>query len=569
TSQTIGINQSVYVNSTDEYLAGADDPDISPSNAVTLQAWIYPLSTNDGIIIHKGPPAGGASTNYRLNITNKKLAAMINGTAFSSTDTIPAGQWTHIAFTYSYNSSIFLGFYNFYVNGKRINGGTGFGVGNIQDGSDSLYIGGSIGQSDFNGYIDEVRISSRAMNETELNDSLYVPMENSSNLPGVTIAYCFDGYTYCSSLRGPHLYFRNACLFTTPNSPYPVSPLNKGTTLPFFQKGYYIKSTDRRIPETGSVGYMTEDSLEVFLDENITDINFFVAFNHDNTQELELFLKSPGGTILQILNSNNLVQQGDNIITVFDDQSVNDLSNGLYATFSPSIKPLNNLNLFNGSGSKGIWKILIHDYAGTGIGRLYSWGLQFNYKTVLPKLLQCNAFIQGFYNSPTDNMNRDTLRSYLRNSASPFAIIDSSKVYIQPDGSGVFKFTSSSVLKGIKYYQEIKHRNSIETWSNATGVMFQQLTFQAAYDFTSDSTKAFGNNIVKIDNSPLRFAIYSADVNQDGFVNLNDIIIISNDASSFVTGYVKSDVTGDNVANLADIVLAYNNSNNFVSVIRP
>ncbi|MEO8209769.1 MAG: LamG-like jellyroll fold domain-containing protein [bacterium] len=569
TSQTIAINQSVYLSTGDEYLAGADDPDISPSNAITLQAWIYPLSENDAVIIHKGPPTSDAATNYRLSISNKKLSALINGNFFDSQDTIPILKWSHVAFTYSYSGSFFIGSYAFYVNGKKVKNGSSFGIANITDGTDSLYIGGTIGLPDFRGYIDEVRISAHAKTEAAINDSLYVSMENASNLPGVTIAYNFDGYTYCSSLRGPHLYFRNAGLFTSPNSSYPVSPLNKGFTLTSFQKGYYMKTTDRRIPAAGDIGNMTEDSLEIFADENITDVNLFVALNHGNTQELELYLRAPDGTTLQVLNSNTLLQHADNIITVFDDQSINSLYDGLYATYSPTIKPLYSMNAFNGINAKGIWKILINDYTGTGTGRLYSWGLQINNKTILPKILKINALIQGFYNPSANNLIRDTLKAYLRNSFSPYLLIDSSKVYLQTDGSGILTFTNSAILRAAKYYLQIKHRNSIETWSNTTGIIFEPLTSQSTYNFTSDSTKAFGNNLIQVDNSPVRFAIYSGDVNQDGLIDLTDASLIDNALFNFISGYVVTDLTGDNAVDLSDAAIADNNAFNFVSVERP
>lgn len=112
------------------------------------------------------------------------------------------------------------------------------------------------------------------------------------------------------------------------------------------------------------------------------------------------------------------------------------------------------------------------------------------------------------------------------------------------------------------------HRNSIETW-NSSVISFDALTSQANYDFTASLTQAFGDNMIQIDDVPVRFAVYNGDVNQDGSINLNDIIIIYNDASAFVTGYKRSDVNGDNVSDLTDVLLAYNNSNNFVVKIIP
>ena len=73
----------------------------------------------------------------------------------------------------------------------------------------------------------------------------------------------------------------------------------------------------------------------------------------------------------------------------------------------------------------------------------------------------------------------------------------------------------------------------------------------------------------QVDAAPLSFAVFSGDVNQDGFINLNDIISVSNASSSFVNGYVVTDVNGDNLTNLNDIILTYNNSAAFVSKATP
>ncbi|MEO6695902.1 MAG: hypothetical protein ABIO41_11950, partial [Ignavibacteria bacterium] len=81
---------------------------------------------------------------------------------------------------------------------------------------------------------------------------------------------------------------------------------------------------------------------------------------------------------------------------------------------------------------------------------------------------------------------------------------------------------------------------------------------------------AFGNNMKQVDNLPVvRFGIFSGDVNQDGSVDVTDIINIFNDANNFVSGYVSTDVTGDDFVDAADLIITYNNSINFVSVVRP
>ena len=75
--------------------------------------------------------------------------------------------------------------------------------------------------------------------------------------------------------------------------------------------------------------------------------------------------------------------------------------------------------------------------------------------------------------------------------------------------------------------------------------------------------------MVNVDASPVSYAVYSGDVNQDGAIDLNDVLSVYNAASSFSSGYVVNDVNGDNIVDLNDILIAYNNSAGFVAVIRP
>jgi len=174
------------------------------------------------------------------------------------------------------------------------------------------------------------------------------------------------------------------------------------------------------------------------------------------------------------------------------------------------------------------------------------------------------GFIEGFYNSSTDKLIGDTLRLYLRNTASPFTIVDSSKSRL--DSTGNIRFYLSNVLNAVNYYIVLKHRNSIETWSNF-GYSFSAGVL--TYNFSNTAGKAFGSNQILIDSSPIRYGIYSGDINQDGFVNLTDVVAAYNGSSGYITGYVPTDVNGDIIVDLTDVVITYNNSSKFVSLVRP
>lgn len=178
--------------------------------------------------------------------------------------------------------------------------------------------------------------------------------------------------------------------------------------------------------------------------------------------------------------------------------------------------------------------------------------------------LNLNAILEGFYDASTDIMVSDTATVYLRSSVSPYAIVDSDKKILNSSGAGVFSFANA--VNGTSYYIVVTHRNSIETWSGATS-MFSGGTL--SYNFVSAAAQAYGNNMKQVDASPVKYGIYSGDVNQDGYVDLTDVTLVFNDAGSFSAGYIVTDLNGDNIVDLTDLTIAFNNSSSFVSVIRP
>ncbi|MEO8209772.1 MAG: hypothetical protein ABI840_04390, partial [bacterium] len=177
---------------------------------------------------------------------------------------------------------------------------------------------------------------------------------------------------------------------------------------------------------------------------------------------------------------------------------------------------------------------------------------------------QIKVIVEGFYNVVSGKLNmRDTVRAYLRNNLSPFNIIDSAKSIIDSvtfTGSFLFANAPSGT-----YYIQIKHRNSIETWSKANGEVYT-LGIQFNYDFTTAASQAYGSNMIQ---KGTKFCIFGGDVLQDGIVELADNTLIDNDAFNFATGYVNTDVTGDRFVDLEDGTIADNNAFNFVSAVTP
>ena len=249
---------------------------------------------------------------------------------------------------------------------------------------------------------------------------------------------------------------------------------------------------------------------------------------------------------------------------VSDDGDSINVRRGVLGNLGQNIHKVNSINNYSttvpvcvtipSSGSNNT----IVAYAGSSSG-VYS--AQEGYKTVNIKLMP-----QGYYDQVTNTISmKDTVRLYLRSTVSPYGIIDSAKAVFDTTGfNAAFKFAG---LSDGEYYFDIKHRNSIETWSSLP--VYLALTDINDYNFTTSASTAFGNNLINVDNSPVRFAVYSGDANQDGYINLTDVLKVYNDASSFVTGYESADVTGNKIVDLTDLLITYNNSVNFVSLQRP
>jgi len=178
--------------------------------------------------------------------------------------------------------------------------------------------------------------------------------------------------------------------------------------------------------------------------------------------------------------------------------------------------------------------------------------------------LNLTLFIEGMYNAANDAQVSDTITVELRNATSPYGVVDVAKSVAETDGSAVLKFDNAA--NGI-YYIAVKHRNSIETWS-ANAVTLSR-TEPTTYDLSFSLSQAYGNNLIQIDALPLRFGIYSGDVNDDGTIDATDLSAIDNDASNFIGGYVVTDLNGDDFVDATDIAIADNHAANFVSVIRP
>lgn len=196
----------------------------------------------------------------------------------------------------------------------------------------------------------------------------------------------------------------------------------------------------------------------------------------------------------------------------------------------------------------------------TGVAHIAQWGF--------PEIATLNvkAFPEGFYNPSTNTLNQgDAIEAVLFEPTPPYNFIESASGTIDP-----VTLTAAIQFANIptgSYYLGMYHRNSIETWSAAPVNIISGGT--VSYDFTNSGTKAYGGNMKQVDASPVRFALYSGDVNLDGIIDASDLSSVDNDASEGVSGYVQTDVTGDDYVDAGDLSIVENNASIGVSSVTP
>ncbi len=173
---------------------------------------------------------------------------------------------------------------------------------------------------------------------------------------------------------------------------------------------------------------------------------------------------------------------------------------------------------------------------------------------------------QGFYIG-TPNLYQgipDTVSIYLHRTDFPNIIVDSAtalKNHISATTPILQRFLSG------RHYIVVKHRNSIETWSRSGGELLTR-GVGIIFDFPAYN-RAYNNNQFQVNAVSNLWGMFGGDIDQNGFVDLNDVNLVYNNANAFVNGYVVTDVTGDNITDLNDILITYNNNTDFVMVQKP
>ena len=114
------------------------------------------------------------------------------------------------------------------------------------------------------------------------------------------------------------------------------------------------------------------------------------------------------------------------------------------------------------------------------------------------------------------------------------------------------------VAYNASYYVTVRHRNSIETTTAAPVTMNGGTV---TYNFTTAANKAYGSNMAGVGGV---YLIYAGDNNQDGASDALDMIQVGNASAAGLTGYTVTDLNGDGIVNNTDLVILQNNASSFI-----
>lgn len=182
------------------------------------------------------------------------------------------------------------------------------------------------------------------------------------------------------------------------------------------------------------------------------------------------------------------------------------------------------------------WRVRKTNAAGDGP---YSTRFTFLTAPLGPAVVNFTVIPGGLYNTSTGRLNRrDTVKVILVDSTNCLKV-DSAKGVIDSVTFGM-QLNFGNVTTG-NYYIFVYHRNHV-----AMASKFEQSIVRGSsvsYNFTTDSAKAFGNNMIKVSTSPVRWAMIPGDANRDGFVDGLDqtawVLLNGFD------GYLQPDFNGD------------------------
>jgi PKD repeat protein len=167
--------RGLWFPGTNNWVNIADANDLDLTNAMTLEAWVYPHSLNDwNTVMMKQGTSGqfGYSLYANDDLPHPALTVQIGGVDRSAIGTaaLPLTTWSHLAATYD-GTTLRL-----YRNGVQI--GSRAQTGTIRVTTGTLRLGGNALWGEyFHGIMDDVRIYNRALTAAEIQTDMSTPVQ--------------------------------------------------------------------------------------------------------------------------------------------------------------------------------------------------------------------------------------------------------------------------------------------------------------------------------------------------------------------------------------------------------
>ncbi|MEM2294605.1 MAG: LamG domain-containing protein [Nitrososphaerota archaeon] len=149
-----------------DYVRVINSPSLNPTNAITIAAWVYPLSIPSPLprIVTKERETMVDSYALHIHGTTKVFRLHIAGTLLVEGGLVALYSWQHVAATWDSVSKL----PRLYVNGDLIATGSAY-TGPIPSTTYDVLIGNNPTNSrQFHGIIDDVRIYNRALSGDEI-----------------------------------------------------------------------------------------------------------------------------------------------------------------------------------------------------------------------------------------------------------------------------------------------------------------------------------------------------------------------------------------------------------------
>ncbi|HPI54380.1 MAG TPA: right-handed parallel beta-helix repeat-containing protein, partial [Chitinophagaceae bacterium] len=192
-------------------------------------------------------------------------------------------------------------------------------------------------------------------------------------------------------------------------------------------------------------------------------------------------------------------------------------------------------------------------------------------------VLNLKLWLQGYYSGgamapvmenqasviPHDpTLDVDDITVELRSAATPSTVSYTTTARLKTNGGAVATFSTG--VSG-NYHIVINHRNTLQTWSNDP-IAFPPT---GTIDFTTAATAALGSNMKEVPTTGSGvWALYTGDLNQDGFIDSFDFPAFDTDSFNGVSGvYVPTDLNGDGFVDSFDFPILDENSFNGVTAV--